>query len=126
MESSFNAYTPFELVWQNCTFHLTKQKNYLITLFGVPQPYNDRPELRRKCLPNITLKNCTVYLDDDVEKWQVVRTQGVAYKDSFDYITDVNINNVRVISKNEKPFEMYSEDLKTTKPVKVKLKKFNH
>lgn len=126
MESSFNAYTPFELVWQNCTFHLTKQKNYLITLFGVPQPYNDRPELRRKCLPNITLKNCTVYLDDDVEKWQVVRTQGVAYKDSFDYITDVNINNVRVISKNEKPFEMYSEELKTTKPVKVKLKKFNH
>ena len=126
MESSFNAYTPFELVWQNCTFHLTKQRNYLITLFGVPQPYNDRPELRRKCLPNITLKNCTVYLDDDVEKWQVVRTQGVAYKDSFDYITDVNINNVRVVSKYEKPFEMYSEELKTTKPVKVKLKKFNH
>lgn len=126
MESSFNAYTPFDLIWQNCTFHLSKQKNYLMTLFGVPQPYNDRPELRRKSLPNITIKNCRVNLDDDVEKWQVVRTQGVAYKDSFDYISDVKIQNVRVLSKDEKPFEMYSEELITTRPVKMTIKKLNH
>lgn len=126
MESSFNAFTPFNLIWKNCTFHLTKNKNYLITLFGVPEPYNERPELRRKCLPNITIKKCKIYLDDDVEKWQVVRTQGVAYKDSFDYITDVTINNVKVMSNEEKPFEMYSEELRTTRRVNIKIKKLNN
>ena len=126
IESSFNAYTPFELVWKDCTFRLSQKKNYLITLFGVPQPYNDRPELRRKCLPNITIKNCRVYLDDDVDEWQMMRSQGVGYKDSFDYITDVSINNVRVFSKKEKTFEMYSEDLKTTHTVKTTIKILNY
>ena len=92
----------------------------------MPEPYNERPELRRKCLPNITIKKCKIYLDDDVEKWQVVRTQGVAYKDSFDYITDVTINNVKVMSNEEKPFEMYSEELRTTRRVNIKIKKLNN
>lgn len=127
IESSFNAYTPFELKWQNCTFYLNKKKNYLLTLFGVPEPYNDRPELRRKCLPNIVMKNCKVYLDDDVDEWMVVKTHGVKYKDSFDYIQDVSIKGVQVISNDEKPFKVYSEELKTTQPIitKVKIKRKN-
>ena len=127
IESSFNAYTPFELEWQNCTFHLNKKRNYLITLFGIPEPYNDRTELRRKCLPNIVMKNCKVYLEDDVDEWMVVKTHGVKYKDSFDYIQDVNIKGVQVISNDEKPFKVYSEELKTTQPVntKVKIKRKN-
>lgn len=127
IESSFNAYTPFELEWRNCTFHLNKKKNYLVTLFGVPEPYNDRPELRRKSLPNIAMKNCKVYLDDDVDEWMVVKTHGVKYKDSFDYIKNVNIKGVQVISNDEKPFKVYSEELKTTQPIitKVKIKRKN-
>lgn len=126
IESSFNAYTPFNLKFINCRFHLSKKHNYLITLFGVKAPYNDRPELRRKSLPNITMNNCLIYLDNDVDKWQLIKTHGVAYKDTFDYITDVVINNVRVVSDNQKSFEMFSEELKTTKPVTVKMKRFNH
>lgn len=126
IESSFNAYTPFNLSFINCRFHFSKKHNYLITLFGVKAPYNDRPELHRKSLPNVTLKNCKVYLDDDVDKWQVFKTHGVAYRDSFDYITDVSINNVCVFSKVKKPFEMFSEEMKTTKPITVKMKRFNY
>ncbi len=121
IESSFNAYTPFNLIWKNCTFHFSKKKNYFITLFGVPEPYNDRPELRRKCLPNISIRNCKAYLDADVDEWMLVKTQGIKYKDSFDYIQNITMKDLEVICNNEKPFKLYSEELKTTMPVKTEI-----
>ena len=66
IESSYNAYTPFDLTFKSCTFNLTASKNYLMTLSGLEAAHNSRPELSRKALPNITIKNCTVNLADDV------------------------------------------------------------
>mgnify|MGYP000147953368 CR=1 FL=1 len=118
IESSYNAYTPFELIWKNCTFYLDQKHNYLLTLFGVPEPYNERPELRRKCLPNITVKNCRVVLADDVDNWYLIKTGEVKYKDSFDYITDITMKNVKVEGNRNAKFEMSTEPLKTTKQLK--------
>lgn len=119
VESSFNAYTPFDLIWRNCTFNLSSNKNYLITLFGVPEPYNERYELRRKCLPNIIMKNCKVHLSDDVETWYLIKTDGVHYKDSFDYISNISIQGVSVNKDKEKDFRVSTDELNMTSPVKV-------
>ena len=122
IESSYNAFTPFELKWKNCTFRLDKQHNYLMTLFGVPEPYNDRPELRRKCLPNISVRNCRVVLDDSVDKWYLIKTGGVKYKDSFDYVTYLTMKNITIEGKREAKFEISTEPLKTTKKLSVNVR----
>lgn len=119
VESSFNAYTPFDLVWNRCTFNLSKKKNYLITLFGVPGQYNDRAELRRKCLPNITLKNCKVNLSDDIDSWYLIKTDGNKYKDTFDYISCIRLQNIRVNGGSKETFNFSTEELATTNPLKI-------
>ena len=121
IESSYNAYTPFDVVWKKCTFHLDKKHNYIMTLFGVPKPYNSRFELRRKCLPNITLKNCRVIIDDDLEKWYLIHTGGVKYQDSFDYVSNVNID-VDVYGKASIKYVFSTEPLKTTNKINIKEK----
>ena len=118
IESSYNAFTPFDIIWDNCLFHLSKDKNYLITLMGVPKQYNERPELRRKALPNITMRDCKVYIEDDIESWNIVRTHGLFYPDTFDYIDKVSITRVKVFCKREKPFSLFSEDIRTSNSVK--------
>ena len=117
IESSYNAYTPFELEWKDCIFNLSAKKNYLLTLFGVPEVYNERPELRRKCLPNILARNCKVILDEDVNKWYLIHTGGVKYKDSFDYMTNVTLKNVKVEGNRNAEFVLSTEELSTTIPL---------
>lgn len=123
IESSYNAYTPFNVVWKNCTFYLDKKHNYIMTLFGVPEPYNTRQELRRKCLPNIAMQNCSVVLANDVDKWYLVETGGIKYKDSFDYITDITIKGLKVVNEGNRTFELFSEKVKTTNAVNTSIKR---
>lgn len=122
MESSYNAYTPFDLKWKNCSFKLTKNHNYFITLFRVPEPYNERAELRRKCLPNITIENCKVSLDENVDEWYLVQTHGIKYKDTFDYIREINIKGLKVDKETKQEFMLFSEDIKTSNQVRIKMK----
>ena len=119
IESSYNAYTPFELSWKNCKFYLDKNHNYLMTLFGVPEAYNERPELRRKCLPNISVVKCKVFLDDDLDKWYLIHTGGVKYEDSFDYIKNIKMRNIRVKGSKGAKFELSTEQLRTTNKLKI-------
>ena len=114
IESSYNAYTPFNLKFKNCTFHLNTKKNYLMTLFGVPEAINERPELSRKCLPNISVKNCKVVLDNDVRKWYLIHTGGLKYKGNFDYISHIILQNVRVTGNKNAEFVLSTEELKLT------------
>jgi hypothetical protein len=121
MESSFNAYTPFDVQWNKCTFNLRGKKNYLITLFGVPEAYNERNELKRKCLPNITIKDCTINLADDVDKWYLIETDGNRYKDTFDYISDITVKKVHVNNGKGKVFTLYSEKMKMTNKIRTNI-----
>lgn len=117
-ESSYNAYTPFDLVFNKCTFKLNAANNCIITLYGVPEAYNDRSELRRKCLPNITIKNSNVELADDVSKWYLIQTGGLHYKDSFDYISNIILKKVCVYNGKGKKMFLSSEPLRMTNEVK--------
>lgn len=114
IESSYNAYTPFDVVWDDCHFNFDSKHNYLMTLSGVSQQYNSRPELRRKCLPNITVKNCTVNMTQDISKWYILHTGGINYKDSFDYISNITLKNVKIRGNSNSKFDLFTENLKTT------------
>lgn len=117
IESSFNAYTPFELTFKRCVFNVNSKWNYILTLMELEEAHNSRPELSRKALPNITIKNCTVNLADDVEDWYIIHTGKVAYKDPLDYISKIEVNRLKINGNVD--FKVFSTDLKTTNPLKV-------
>lgn len=117
IESSYNAYTPFDIIFKNCTFNIDKKHNYLITLFGVPKANNERPELLKKSLPNIEVKNCTLNIDDDTKIWHVVYTHGDNWKGDFDYISHINIAGLKL--GRDVKIEFFSEKIKTVQTVQI-------
>lgn len=117
IEPSYNAYTPFDLTFKFCTFNLTAKKNYLMTLSGLEAAHNSRPELSRKALPNITVKNCTVNLADDVKDWYIIHTGKVAYKEPLDYISKIEVNRLKINGNAD--YKVFSTELKTPNPLKV-------
>lgn len=117
-ESTFNAFTPFELVFKDCVFHLDKTHNYIITLYGVPEVINERHELEKKCLPNIVINNCDVYIPDEVTKWYLIQTRGVKYKGNFDYIKRIILNEVKLYGNDKAEFDISDEPLSTEKRIR--------
>lgn len=117
MESSYNAYTPFDLTFRSCTFNLTGKKNYLATLSGLEEAHNSRPELSRKALPNITIKNCTVNLAEDVKDWYLVHTGKATYKEPLDYISKIEVNRLKINGNVD--YKLFSTDIRTTKRLKI-------
>lgn len=117
IESSYNAYTPFDLTFKNCTFNLNSKNNRILTLMSLVEEHNSRPELSRKALPNITIKNCTVNLAGDVKEWHVVNTGKVTYKESLDYISKIEVSRLKINGNVD--YKLFSTDLKTTNPLKV-------
>lgn len=120
IESSFNAFTPFELEMVDCIFNLSAAKNYVVTLCGVPGSDNERHELKQKCLPNILLKNCRVNLEDGINEWYLIKIGELSYKGSFGYIQKMEMKNI-VVDRNSH-FKIYSQNIQTTLPVREKIK----
>ena len=65
------------------------------------------------------MRNCKVHLSDDVETWYLIKTDGVYYKDSFDYISNISIQGASVNKHKEKGFRVSTDELNMTNPVKV-------
>lgn len=126
IESSFNAYTPFELTFKRCIFNLNSKWNYILTLIELEEAHNSRPELSRKSLPNITIKNCTVNLTDDMKEWYIVNTGKVLYKEPLDYISKIVVKRLTINGNVD--YRLFSTKLETTNPLRhvrkrVRLKK---
>jgi len=121
IEASFNAYTPFDLKWNNCTFFLDAKHNYLLKLSEVPEEDNKRPELKQKYLPNIYINNCFVVLAEDVKQWFVIFSNSNNYKDSFDGIDKIIIEDLNLKGNNKLPPEFFSKAVKTTKRIKTNI-----
>lgn len=120
-ESTFNAFTPFELMFKSCVFYLDKKHNYIITLYGVPEVINERHELGKKCLPNIVVNNCDVHIPDEVTKWYLIQTRGVKYKENFDYIRRIILNGIKLYGNDKVEFDISDEPLSTEKRVRKKI-----
>ena len=129
IESSYNAYTPFNITFTKCLFNMNSKRNYLINLLGLEEEHNSRPELSRKSLPNIFIQDCTVNFIENqrelvsnkgVPMWYVVKTGNVRYKETLDNISYITIDGLSVSQSCE--FDIFSNELCTTKPIYVIIK----
>lgn len=90
--SSYNAFVPVDVIFEGCKFYLTKDRNSIVRFSGLTEQINSRKELSLKSLPNVTLKNCKVVTDSDVDIWYVIHPGGVRYKDGLNYISHVKVS----------------------------------
>lgn len=118
--SSYNAYTAYDLYFDHCIFNLDKTHSSIIDFSGFATEENKRPELKKKCLPNVTIVDCRVNMVDGLKHWDVFNTGKMDnFKGEFSYISQVTIKK---LSGNESVNNMniFSKDIKSVNKVKVR------
>lgn len=128
VRSSFNAYTPFDIVMRNCTFEATLRHHALVNMMLLDTNLNRRPELRQKCWPNLTIDGLTVIAPITVRHLYLYDPTGTRSecRKPVHHIEQVNVKGVRVKRPNGKLaphlLELTSYPFATIKPIKVDIR----
>ena len=120
IENSYNAYTPFDLEWNNCVFNLDKKHYSLVALLGLSKEINSRKELSRKCIPNVKISSCIVNADG-IKQWYIINTGDIEYGETIDYVSNITIDGL--IMTNDTEMKPFSQKVNTTNRVDVSLKR---
>lgn len=117
--SSYNAYVGYDVYFENCTFNLGKKNNSIIDFSGFCVTENTRPELKEKCLPNVTMVNCTINLPNGLKKWYIYNTAKTKkYEGYFGYISNVVIKGLKTNDEAAK-MEIFSKEIKTKNKIQI-------
>ena len=112
----YNAYTPFDIEYENCVFNLDKQHASLINLINLSDEMNARPELSRKSIPNISMKDCIVHLSADMTKWEIVHVGKVDYREPLSGVSKILIDGLKVTGADANIY-LFSTGIKTMNEV---------
>lgn len=121
----YNAYTPFNLIFERCTFKMDKKHNFIVFISKLSDERNSRKELHLKCLPNICIKKSFIELDDDVDKFDIIHVGENLYKSSLGYITSIEIRDLKVRGAEAK-VNLVTNNVETLSPVNVTIKRFKY
>ena len=95
----YKAYTPFDVVFENCVFDIHPKYPYLITTGLLDEADNPRKELKGKCWPNVSMQNCEVNVPATVKELYMFYTLRNSRKRStIDHLSLVDIENVQINS----------------------------
>ncbi|MBP5548042.1 MAG: hypothetical protein J6X58_04010 [Bacteroidales bacterium] len=103
IRSSYNAYTPFDIIIRNCTFDITLRHHSLVNVMLLSTEANSRPELAARCWPNVTVENLTVNMPSLIRKINVIEPTGTLSecKKPVDYMRSIEINGLRSFRKGK-------------------------
>ena len=126
IRSSYNAYTPFDIEMNDCTFELTPRYHSLVNVMLLDTAENTRPELSIKCWPNLTVNNLKVIAPAMVGTLNLYHPTGKLseLKKPVGYINNVTVNGIEVFRPNGKPaklnVKLSSKEFIPTKSLQVK------
>lgn len=105
IRSSYNAYTPFDIEMRDCTFELTRRHHSLVNVMLLDTAANSRPELSRKCWPNLSVTNMTVIVPGTVRTLDLYEPTGTLseLKKPVDYLNRVIVSGLKLLRPNGKP-----------------------
>lgn len=105
IRSSYNAYTPFDIVMNDCTFELTMRYHSLVNVMLLDTAANPRPELSVKCWPNLNIHNMTLVVPASVHTFNLYDPTGKLseLKKPVDYISNVTVEGLKIVRANGKP-----------------------
>ena len=108
VRSSYNAYTPFDIVISHCTFELTPKHHYIVRINLLDTADNPRPELREKCWPNLLVDGMDV-----IVPWTVGKLYAYDPCDNLKdldreigYISRVELKNIKMTRPSGKPVDI--------------------
>ena len=128
VRSSYNAYTPFDIVIKDCTFELSRRYHSIVQIDLLDTADNPRPELRPKCWPNLKVDNLTVVAPATIRTMNIFNPQGTAkeLRREFDYISSVQIQGLKTLRPNGKPaklsLRLSTRNFKTKSPLNYSVK----
>ena len=100
-EPAYNAYTPHNILFNDCEINLTTKQNYLITTGNIKKTSNYREPIARKCLPNVVINKMKVNLPIDVKEFILFKIGANTDKDIvMEYIDRVSISGVKFVCQN--------------------------
>lgn len=119
---SYNTYVGYDVLFMDCIFNLDKKHNSLIDFSGFATEENSRPELKEKCLPNVSMFNCHVNVAEGMKEWYIYNTaKAKGYKGYFNYISQVVIHNLSTNDKNAK-MNIFSKEIKLKNKININIK----
>ena len=118
IRSSYNAYTPFDILFKDCTFDATLRHLSLVNVMLLDTNLNKRPELAEKCWPNVTIENLTINAPKSIGKIYLYDPTGKTSecKKSVGYLSNVTLKNIKAQHKGKsRDIKLYlsSKDVKT-------------
>ena len=120
-ESSYSAYTPFNLILKGCTIICDRKSPYLINAGRLSAPKEGvRQELHASSWPNITLKDVNIYLPEGENVWTLFYVSGKSFV-SAEYIDHITIKSVQIIPGVDKDPEIKfsNNNTRTAKSVQL-------
>lgn len=102
-ESSYSAYSFFNLEFKDCYIEVSKDCPYLISA-GNPSKLAEKPrgEFSKVFWPNIKIENLTVALPEELKKWTLFYVKGGTGERIYG-ISDIIINGFVIESKESHP-----------------------
>lgn len=80
LDSDYNAFTPFDLVLDNCTLNVRQNSFHcLLSVDTIDDASNSRSELQQKCLPNIVVKNFHLNIPSSVVSFEFIDITTYSY-----------------------------------------------
>lgn len=117
---SYNAFVGVDVVFNRCTFNLSEsgnQKACMAKITGLGHEENKRPELRKKCLPNFSFRNCTINIDKNLKRWYFFNLGNVKNIPALGYISEIKMQKVTI--NGEAAFDFSTVAFKTEKPLSI-------
>lgn len=108
IRSSYNAYTPFDIEIQDCTWELSPRYHYLLRVNLLDTADNPRPELKEKCWPNIQVDGLAIVVPLTVGRVYVVDPcdNRKDLRREIGYIDNVKLNGVTMMRPSGRPVDI--------------------
>ncbi len=122
IRSSYNAYTPFDIVIRHCTFDVTLRYHALVNVMLLSTEPNPRPELAPRCWPNLYVEDLTVNLPPLTRRLTLFHPSGTLSEcdKPVDYLGRIEVRGLRTL-RNGRPMsceiKLSSHRFRTAKPL---------
>ena len=96
-ESSYNVYTGYNLVMNNCYLEMDERHNCIIQAGVLEEETNSRPELKEKCWPNVSINGITLKTNGISDFYIFNPMAGNTYKGKIGHLSNISINGIELI-----------------------------
>jgi hypothetical protein len=101
LEPSYNAYTGFDIVIKDCEWHVKEWHTYLIQAGNPFDEDNQRPELLKKCWPNVSINKLKIWGSDNLNTIFIYKIPTSENMANIGYVNHISIKNITRMDENK-------------------------